>query len=517
MIIITNTMGSVEYVNPKFTETTGYTFEEIIGKNPRIIKSGHTSPEEYKQLWKTISEGNEWYGEFHNKKKDGTLYWESTTISPIINAQGKTTHYIAIKEDITDNKLAEESISKLVLHYKTLLHAASEGIHILDDQGQVLETNEAFCSMLGYTSEELLQLNITDWDTQWSREKLLASFSELIRHPDPIMFETQHRRKDGTFYDVEISSIGVKLEGRNYIYAAARDITERKRRFDELVKLNRVYALISQINYLIIGIHDREKLFREVCSIAVTSGKFRMSWIGLLDDDTHIVIPVAWDGFENGYFTKIKNIPANDIYKGRGPTGRAVQKGKTVVCNDIANDPIMEPWRKEAIQRGYYSSISIPIKVRNKIIGAFSLYSDEPAFFSNKEEIILLEKITFNISFSLETILIEEERKQAEQELIKAKEQAEESDRLKSAFLANMSHEIRTPMNGILGFTELLKEPKISGSEQQEYIKIIEKSGARMLSIINDIINISKVESGQVEISLSETNVSNWNDLLSYY
>jgi signal transduction histidine kinase len=105
------------------------------------------------------------------------------------------------------------------------------------------------------------------------------------------------------------------------------------------------------------------------------------------------------------------------------------------------------------------------------------------------------------------------ERKQVEYELKKAKEHAEESDRLKSAFLANMSHEIRTPMNGILGFTELLKEPKLAGEEQQEYIRIIEKSGARMLNIINDIISISKVESGQVEISLSETNV---NELIEY-
>jgi len=100
------------------------------------------------------------------------------------------------------------------------------------------------------------------------------------------------------------------------------------------------------------------------------------------------------------------------------------------------------------------------------------------------------------------------ERKKAEEELITAKEKAEESDRLKSAFLANLSHEIRTPMNGILGFAELLKQPHLSNEDQQEYLMIIEKSGARMLNIINDIVNISKIESGQMGIFLSQTNIS---------
>ncbi len=104
-------------------------------------------------------------------------------------------------------------------------------------------------------------------------------------------------------------------------------------------------------------------------------------------------------------------------------------------------------------------------------------------------------------------------RKQAENELIKAKEKAEEGDRLKSAFLANMSHEIRTPMNGILGFTELLKTLKLKSEEQQNYIGIIEKSGARMLSIINDIISISKIEAQQIEVTVSYTNV---NEQLEY-
>jgi PAS domain S-box-containing protein len=106
------------------------------------------------------------------------------------------------------------------------------------------------------------------------------------------------------------------------------------------------------------------------------------------------------------------------------------------------------------------------------------------------------------------------ERKKTVQELIIAKEHAEQSDRLKSAFLANMSHEIRTPMNGILGFTALLKDPKLGENEQKEYIEIIEKSGTRMLNIINDLINISKVESGQMEISMGETNINSQLDYL---
>jgi len=101
-----------------------------------------------------------------------------------------------------------------------------------------------------------------------------------------------------------------------------------------------------------------------------------------------------------------------------------------------------------------------------------------------------------------------------QRELIEAKERAEESDRLKSAFLANMSHEIRTPMNGILGFTEMLKEPKLTGEEQQEYIKIIETSGNRLLNIINNIISISKLETGLIKANISEVDVNEQLDLI---
>lgn len=111
-IMIVNNQAQIEYVNPKFTELTGYSFDEIKGKNPRVLKSGETSSDDYSDLWNTISRGEEWRGVFHNKKKNGELYWESARISAIRDTYGNITHYLAIKEDITERKRLESELDK---------------------------------------------------------------------------------------------------------------------------------------------------------------------------------------------------------------------------------------------------------------------------------------------------------------------------------------------------------------------------------------------------------------------
>lgn len=109
-ILITDPAGNLTYVNPKFTSLTGYTFAEAIGKNPRLLKSGETSPATYAELWQTITAGKEWHGEFHNRKKNGELYWESASISPIVDEAGRITHFLAVNEDITERKKLEAQL-----------------------------------------------------------------------------------------------------------------------------------------------------------------------------------------------------------------------------------------------------------------------------------------------------------------------------------------------------------------------------------------------------------------------
>jgi PAS domain S-box-containing protein len=113
-IIITDVDGVIEYVNPTFSELTGYTRQEAIGENPRILKSETTPKEMYTQLWNTIKSGREWHGEFQNKKKNGEIYFESALISPIFDQKGSITHFLASKEDITNRKIAEEVIRQKV-------------------------------------------------------------------------------------------------------------------------------------------------------------------------------------------------------------------------------------------------------------------------------------------------------------------------------------------------------------------------------------------------------------------
>jgi len=127
-VVITDTEGHIEYVNPKFTRLTGYTAEEVLGKNPRILKSGEQPREFYENLWTTILDGREWRGEFHNRKKNGELFWEFSSISPVRDRDGSVTHFVAVKEDVTDRKRLEEERERLISELDAFAHTVAHDL-----------------------------------------------------------------------------------------------------------------------------------------------------------------------------------------------------------------------------------------------------------------------------------------------------------------------------------------------------------------------------------------------------
>ena len=138
-VVITDPNANITYVNRKFTECTGYSFEEVAGKNPSILKSGHTSEIEYKTLWDTITRGEEWRGELQNRKKSGELYWEAATIAPIVNAAGEVTSFLALKEDITLRKLTEANLANAKISAEEA-HRSLRAQHLaLESERQILD------------------------------------------------------------------------------------------------------------------------------------------------------------------------------------------------------------------------------------------------------------------------------------------------------------------------------------------------------------------------------------------
>lgn len=138
-VLITNLKGEIEYANPKFLSVTGYDYEEVLHKNPRLLKSGHQEKEFYKILWKTIKTGKTWKGEILNKKKNEELYWESATISPVKNDQGSITHFLAVKEDITEQKIARQQLADREEYYRTILKTIPDPLFIIDRNGIILD------------------------------------------------------------------------------------------------------------------------------------------------------------------------------------------------------------------------------------------------------------------------------------------------------------------------------------------------------------------------------------------
>jgi PAS domain S-box-containing protein len=229
-IVITDAAGEIEYVNPKFTEITGYAFDEAAGQNPRILKSGKQSEEFYKELWDSITSGSEWRGELCNKKKNGELYWESASISPVKNEEGAITHYIKVAEDVTVRKQVEEALRESEEKFRELAEESPNMIFI-NKKGQVVYANKKSTEFMGYGREEFYS---PDFDFRTliapdSVELIEQNFAKHLKGQDVAPYEYSLITKEGKAVEAIITTKLITYGGETAILGIVTDITERKR------------------------------------------------------------------------------------------------------------------------------------------------------------------------------------------------------------------------------------------------------------------------------------------------
>lgn len=282
-VVITDSRGVIEYANAATFELTGYSEAELLGRRPDIFKTGHTSPYEYRTLWKTILGGGVWRGEFLNRKKDGSTYWESASISSIADESGEITHFLAVKEDITERKLAEEKL----VRQEALLEDAGELAHFggwefdpATGRG-TWSAEVARIHDLDPAEEATSEVGLSFFHNE-SKLKIENAVFEAITHGTPYDLELELTTREGKKKWVRTIGRPVIRDDKVVkVRGSIQDVTERKRSEQELAESRlRLRALLARIQET--REKERTRIAREVHDVLgqlITGMKMDLNWM----------------------------------------------------------------------------------------------------------------------------------------------------------------------------------------------------------------------------------------------
>lgn len=390
IVSVANRNGEITYVNDKFCETSGYSYNELLGKNHRVVKSGIHDSDFYANIWKTITSGNIWNGEICNRTKNGDLYWVESSIVPVLNDDGVPYQYISIRTDITQQKDNERRLA---------------------EQRMLLS---------------LLHIGMTQY---------VADSTDLRKSME-------------------------------YMLNSLLGITKSE------------YGFTGEI-------------------LLDDSGKRYLK--------THAISNIAWDEDTKAFYDE--NAPTGLEFRNHNSLfGHTLATGEAVISNDPANDP-----RSHGLPKGHPSLdhfMGVPVFYGDEMVGMYGIANREEGYDEDIKE--FLEPFNSTYAVMIVSNRLKRQEYEAQEELLQAKVDAEQANLAKSQFLSSMSHELRTPMNAILGFGQLLElddAPELS-PDQLDHVGEILRAGKHLLELINDVLDLAKIEAGRIELSIDNIELS---------
>ena len=358
--------------------------------------------------------------EYRLRRKDtGETWIGSYTFGPIRDPGGAIIGSVVVGRDITEQKRAQEALRKSETLYHGLFDSMDEGfciIEVLFDSGnrpidfRLLEVNASYEKQtgipnpLGKTMREIAP----DLEQYW-----FEIYGKVALTGEPAHVVNEAKAING-YYDVRAYRVGEPEQRR--VAVVFSEISERMRSEAHIRQLIRVYAVLSDINQTIVREKDPQAMLEAACRIAVDKGHFRMAWIGMADPATGVLEPVASSGVIDDYLHRVK-IDLQDPKTATGPAARCFHTGEHAFCNDIEHE-LYRPWMSYALELGYRSLASFPLRCEGQVVGVFNLYANELAFF-DQEETKLLDELAMDISFALEVARNEKNRRRAEQHVRK--------------------------------------------------------------------------------------------------
>lgn len=579
IVSIADRKGDITYVNDRFCDISGYSRDELIGQNHRILKSGEHPQAFYDELWQTIASGRIWHGDICNRRKDGSLYWVTSTIAPFMDDRGKPYQYVSIRTDITHVKHTERALE----HHKERLRLGQQYANVGTWEWNIVSGElfwtERIPPLFGYPEGGLE----TSYDNFLAavhpddRQAVIDAVAACLDHDAPYDIEHRVVWPDGTErWLLERGAVKRNAEGDPlFMLGVVQDIDDRKRA--ELALAERERQLLEAQSLASIGNWSADlssgalvwsdEIYRifghEPRSFAPSVEAFRAA---VHPDDLELLIESERQAEKTGrhdvahrilrpdgsirYVHELAQMYLDEEGKPLRLTGtvqdvterktaeQTLRLFKHVVDSVLDGVLVIDPTGAIRLANPAASGI-FGYEQKAMLDNNISMLMPEPhrsehnaylrRYMTTGQGRIINRQIEvtgkradgdeFPLEVSVSEIHIEKDRffvglfrditlrKQDEAALVVAREEADRANQAKSEFLSSMSHELRTPMNAILGFGQLMESEETLSDEQQDNVKEILKAGQHLLTLINEVLDLAKIESGRVDLSLEAVGV----------
>lgn len=421
---VIDAQGRIIFENSAAVAMFGWPSKELIGRPAHVTIHHHRAdgspyPPECCPIYRTLLDGQT--RESANEvffRCDGSSFPVEYTASAVRDNSGAITGVAVTFNDVTKRMRADEAIRDYSMLLSNAQRIGRMGSWSLDIADERMQWSDETCALFGIEPADFrgTREHFYEFVLPEDRPRLAKDYARVVASEGLLDVETEFRirRPDGEVRWMFVRG-NAKRDASGRIgrrFGMYMDITERKHAEERILRLNRVYALFSELNAAMVRVHIRQQLFDIACEIAVETGKMRAAWIGLVRRDNGHVEVVSQAGKLAGYLDEIR-VSATPGPDGDGPFGIAMREGRPVICNDTEADPSFAPWRDSALRRGFRSLGVFPLTLDGRTLGGFVHYSDIPGFFDD-EEVHILNDLASNISFAVESIDREERRLDAE-------------------------------------------------------------------------------------------------------